>query len=283
MNDREQDDGFQRYGVEGQTLEFKESLNRGSKLEAVRSLVAFVNASGGSVVFGVADDGRVKGLQLGQKTCEDFANFVPQHTYPPLQVRIAVERSAGMDVMRVETSQDRPPLTGCYMRSEEAIQPGEPVDARKLEAFRRVGPTDQKADFMLLRRPDSNAPDIVVTRQGAMTRGGVLPRSWSFSYQNVGARWAFHPEFDVSGPLTVSAPQIDLAPNVKPLEGTLNCPDGNVEIPYEPIVLGVTYGDGDIRWRSTVELVRDSKTGYELRRRTRRIVEFPSQRAFRGD
>ena len=47
---------------ESETVEFKESLDR----EALETVAAFANTSGGTLLIGVRDDGTVRGITLGK-------------------------------------------------------------------------------------------------------------------------------------------------------------------------------------------------------------------------
>lgn len=72
-------------GGESESLEFKEGFND----EAVESLCAFANHSGGDVLIGVTDAGEVKGNNLGKGTLEGWANTIKQSTDPKLTPSIA--------------------------------------------------------------------------------------------------------------------------------------------------------------------------------------------------
>jgi hypothetical protein len=67
---------------EGQHIEFKTSFAEHN--EAIESLCAFTQAEGGSVFFGVNDDGHIVGVTLGRNTIEDFTNRLRSSTQPPL-------------------------------------------------------------------------------------------------------------------------------------------------------------------------------------------------------
>ena len=71
---------------EGQCIEFKESFSEEN--QAIESLCAFSHSEGGTVLFGVSDDGRVKGVTLGNETLERFANKIQTNSSPPLVVSI---------------------------------------------------------------------------------------------------------------------------------------------------------------------------------------------------
>ena len=63
-------------GGESQTVEFKESFGE----EALETLAAFANTSGGTLLIGVADNGRVTGAHTGKETLRAWANRVTQAT-----------------------------------------------------------------------------------------------------------------------------------------------------------------------------------------------------------
>jgi len=138
---------------ESQTLEFKPSLGRGAQAEGTESLAAFANRDGGKVLFGVANDGTLKGVNIGDATLENLANFITSHTYPSLPVHIESLRIAGRSVVVVEAPSDRPPIIGLYLYSSGFLSPDDAVPAAQLAALRRVGRTNQKTDLMWLR-PD---------------------------------------------------------------------------------------------------------------------------------
>jgi len=84
---------------EGQSIEFKAGFEESRK--AIESLCAFTHADGGTVFFGVRNDGTVCGVSLGQNTLEDFANKVKTNTQPSLAPRIYKCTIEGKDVIGV--------------------------------------------------------------------------------------------------------------------------------------------------------------------------------------
>jgi len=73
-------------GGEGQHVEFKTSF--AEENEAIKSLCAFTQADGGSVFFGVNDDGVIVGATIGGNTIENFANKLRSSTRPSLNATI---------------------------------------------------------------------------------------------------------------------------------------------------------------------------------------------------
>jgi ATP-dependent DNA helicase RecG len=73
--------------AEGETVELKRSL--GEWREIVETCAAFATAKGGRIFIGVADDGRIVGVQIGKGTLEDLANKIAQNTSPKIVPTVA--------------------------------------------------------------------------------------------------------------------------------------------------------------------------------------------------
>jgi len=82
---------------ERQTVERKESLSLSRDI--VETCAAFATAQGVKVFVGVADDGRVSGVQIGKGTLEDLVNKIAQNTVPRIVPAITVELEQGLDVI----------------------------------------------------------------------------------------------------------------------------------------------------------------------------------------
>ncbi|MBI4641003.1 MAG: ATP-binding protein, partial [Candidatus Tectomicrobia bacterium] len=63
-------------GGESEVLEFKKST--GQLTRAAETLCAFLNAQGGTVIIGIAPDGKIVGQQVSDKTQQDIANILDQ-------------------------------------------------------------------------------------------------------------------------------------------------------------------------------------------------------------
>jgi ATP-dependent DNA helicase RecG len=85
---------------EGYKIEFKEGI---SGLE--KELVAFANASGGKVLLGVTDEGKIKGIKLPHELksqVQDIAN----NCRP--RIKIALEEIGGVLIISVREGEDKP-------------------------------------------------------------------------------------------------------------------------------------------------------------------------------
>lgn len=65
---------------ESEALEFKTSFDR----EVIETLTAFSNTGGGTVLVGVADNGEVRGIDLGKESLQDWLNRIKVSTIPSL-------------------------------------------------------------------------------------------------------------------------------------------------------------------------------------------------------
>lgn len=126
---------------EGQRIEFKASLSEAR--EAIETLCAFTHADGGTVFFGVRDDGTIAGLQVGKKSLEDFANQVRSNTQSPLTPRIYECTIDGKTVVaavieKAAADQVHFAYNGAYIRVGKTNQPMSPgqIQQRLLSGFR---------------------------------------------------------------------------------------------------------------------------------------------------
>ena len=67
-------------GGESETVEFKTSFDQAT----IETLTAFANTKGGAVVIGLTDSGKIKGIQLGKETIQQWMNQIKANTYPSL-------------------------------------------------------------------------------------------------------------------------------------------------------------------------------------------------------
>ena len=65
---------------ESTLVEFKETFDK----ETIETVGAFANTKGGSVLIGVSDKGKIKGITVGRTTLRDWSNQISQSTEPRL-------------------------------------------------------------------------------------------------------------------------------------------------------------------------------------------------------
>ncbi|MEW6367748.1 MAG: ATP-binding protein [Acidobacteriota bacterium] len=135
---------------EGLTLEFKRST--GEMKEGMQTLCAFLNGSGGTVLFGVGPDATARGQEVTDQTIREIAQATDRFE-PPAHVSIKrVKARAGREVVAVsvEDSLDARPFT-CEGR-----------------AYERVGSTTR-------RMPQAKYERLLVERGHAKRRWENLP------------------------------------------------------------------------------------------------------------
>lgn len=90
---------------EGASLEYKEKLpdTRAEKRTVFKTVVAFANGLGGTILFGVTDAGEIKGLQgdvAGER--RRLINLIRSLITPPPEVRVRQQQSDGRAVLIAE-------------------------------------------------------------------------------------------------------------------------------------------------------------------------------------
>lgn len=91
------------FPIENQQTEHKLSLSEWR--EIVESVAAFATAGGGTVLVGIAPDGRRPGVQIGRGTLESLASQVKTNTEPPQYPSITVEGDEQSAVIRVRVEE----------------------------------------------------------------------------------------------------------------------------------------------------------------------------------
>jgi len=65
---------------ESQNLEFKETFNK----ETIETVAAFSNVSGGTIIIGVSDKGKLIGVKASNEIIKDWTNSIKQMTQPQI-------------------------------------------------------------------------------------------------------------------------------------------------------------------------------------------------------
>ena len=158
---------------EGQHIEFKTSFAEHN--EAIKSLCAFTQAEGGSVFFGVNDDGYIIGVTIGRNTIEDFTNRLRSSTQPPLNPTIEQFHVEGKTITVVSIGKGNEGIVYYafnvpYIRVGKTNQVLSPVDVkvRLYKTFqaenlaRKADIPFQKIPPIKIKRIKQNIPDYLI-------------------------------------------------------------------------------------------------------------------------
>ncbi len=115
---------------EGRTLEFKRDLS--SLRPILRTLVAFANTAGGTLIIGRDDDGRLRGVASIQDEEERLANAISDSIQPVLMPDIEVVAVGGKDLLVIRVARWPGPFYIKALGSEEGV-------------YVRLGSTNRKA------------------------------------------------------------------------------------------------------------------------------------------
>jgi ATP-dependent DNA helicase RecG len=162
-------------GGESETLELKRSTALLTR--AGETLCAFLNSDGGQVVIGAADDGRIVGQEVSDKTRREIAAMLDRFEPPaPVDVDIVAlpERDRKVIVLtaRPQGEADRSPCDGRpYQRVQTttSVMPQERYEAMLLERAhaRRRWENQPAVD---VRLEDLDHEEILLTREAAIQK-----------------------------------------------------------------------------------------------------------------
>jgi ATP-dependent DNA helicase RecG len=86
---------------ESATLEFKQNFND----EAIETIVAFANSSGGSVLIGVSNNMKITGTTTGNETLQNWANEIKNKTSPAQVVDITDHEIDGKVICQIRVNE----------------------------------------------------------------------------------------------------------------------------------------------------------------------------------
>lgn len=161
---------------ESHFVEFKRSIDL--YREGAKAIVAFANAHGGDLFFGIEPDGQVTGVDVGSNTLERLAADLEQHIYPYVPAAIGeIQAPNGRTVVQVSVVADTPPVVGVYLYSSQPIQSEARVPVEHLYAYRRVGRTTRKVDNFMWLRPQLRSDPLMLIDYNGCIKGDVIPKS----------------------------------------------------------------------------------------------------------
>lgn len=90
---------------ESETAELKPSLSQIN--EIVESVSAFANSSGGIILIGVSNSGKILGIDVGKDTVERLANKISHNIDPKLYPKISVEKIEDRKIIVIEVGESK--------------------------------------------------------------------------------------------------------------------------------------------------------------------------------
>jgi predicted HTH transcriptional regulator len=168
---------------EGKTLEFKRDLS--SPEGILKSLIAFANTSGGTLIVGVEDGSKaVRGVPEVLKAEERLASIITDSIQPHLvpEIEIVPWRTVNVLVVQVHPSNTQPhhlahlgPQAGVFVRVGSTNRRADPSQIEELKRTSRIDSFDEEA----IPRLNSEALDFRVASELLAPYRKVTPKSWN--------------------------------------------------------------------------------------------------------
>lgn len=115
---------------ENRFTEFKEGLSSGF----LKTVSAFANFGTGKILFGIKDDGSIKGIQNPYKMCLDIENKINDSIHPKPDFSFSINRSTGVITLEVKDGAFKPYLYKgkAYRRSDTATVEVDQIELKRL-------------------------------------------------------------------------------------------------------------------------------------------------------
>lgn len=168
---------------EGKTLEFKRDLS--SPEGVLKSLIAFANTAGGTLVVGVEDESRaVRGLPGVLKAEERLASLITDSIRPHLvpDIDVLPWRAVNVLVVQIYPSNTRPhylaslgPQAGVFVRVGSTNRRADPAQIEELQRLNRKDTFDEEA----IPELNSEALDFRVASELFAPYRKLTPLGWN--------------------------------------------------------------------------------------------------------
>jgi len=104
---------------ESENIEFKKSV--GEWKEIVETVSAFSNTSGGKILVGISNSGKIIGVKIGKDTIEDLTNKIVSNTDPKVYPKISVEEIEKKKIIVIEVKESADKLVLAFGRPYKRI------------------------------------------------------------------------------------------------------------------------------------------------------------------
>lgn len=147
--------------VESETVEFKESLNE--KQDGGESLCAFVNKNGGTLYFGVKNNGDLVGIQtISEKTIRDLSQYYYDNFEPAIVFSIEAKNIQGINIIIIKADKSSTPHHTFKGKSYIRIGPTtRPMSQEELQR-RLVYYKSTNKDYSSTIIKDAKMPDLSI-------------------------------------------------------------------------------------------------------------------------
>lgn len=89
---------------ETNTLEFKEEITK----SFLKTVSAFSNYEGGTIIFGIDDDGNVKGIDNAYKKCLDIENRINDNITPQPDYHLKIDDTNNTILLTIDSGENKP-------------------------------------------------------------------------------------------------------------------------------------------------------------------------------
>ena len=89
---------------ESKTLEFKETITK----TFLKTVCAYSNYEGGQIIFGIDDEGNVKGIDNPESVCIDIENRINDSIHPQPNYTININKENNLIILNVNEGNNKP-------------------------------------------------------------------------------------------------------------------------------------------------------------------------------
>jgi len=140
---------------ESKYLEYKESVTN----TFLKTVSAYANYGSGEIVFGIADDGQIIGIDDPEKTCLDIENRINDSVDPVPEYTLSINGKTSVITLRVMEGIHKPYLykAKAYRRNDSATIPVDRLELSRLVlegqnmSFEELPASDQQLKFEVLK------------------------------------------------------------------------------------------------------------------------------------
>ena len=136
---------------ESKTLEYKETLTN----TFLKTVSAYANYGTGVILFGVADDGTVKGIENPEKVCLEIENRINDSIDPSPEYTLSVNSRTSVITLKVYEGLHKPYLykSKAYRRNDSATVPADRLELSRLilegqnSSYEELPASEQRLSF----------------------------------------------------------------------------------------------------------------------------------------